>query len=91
MHVSLWASSRFLWIVSACGPSLPLSTPHADAGMLQCTETFEVGPVDVGGAYVGGTQDRILRVADELGIETYPVHKAGKNIVEVCCCRCSHQ
>ena len=33
---------------------------------------------DVGGAYVGPSQDRILRVAEEFGIETYPVFVEGE-------------
>jgi len=33
--------------------------------------------VDVGGAYVGPTQDRILRVAKELSIPTYKVFTQG--------------
>ncbi|XP_015746824.2 amine oxidase [flavin-containing] A-like [Python bivittatus] len=34
----------------------------------------QVKYVDVGGAYVGPTQNRILRLAKELGIETYKVN-----------------
>ncbi|CAH2220360.1 amine oxidase [flavin-containing] A-like, partial [Pelobates cultripes] len=34
----------------------------------------EVQYVDVGGAYVGPTQNRILRVAKELGLQTYKVN-----------------
>ena len=30
--------------------------------------------MDVGGAYVGPTQDRLLRMAREVGVTTYPVH-----------------
>ena len=37
---------------------------------------------DLGGAYVGPTQNRILRVAKELGIQTYKVYNEG-NIVEL--------
>jgi len=33
---------------------------------------------DVGGAYVGPTQDRILRVARNLGVETYKVYTKGR-------------
>jgi len=56
-----------------------------------CTETFEIPksskdddddedrslPVDVGGAYVGPTQDRILRIAKNLSVPTYKVHSQG--------------
>lgn len=31
--------------------------------------------VDLGGAYVGPTQNRILRLADEFGIKTYLTHE----------------
>lgn len=34
----------------------------------------QVKYVDVGGSYVGPTQNRILRLAKELGIETYKVN-----------------
>lgn len=37
--------------------------------------------VDVGGAYVGPTQDRILRIAKELSIPTYKVFTEGMYIV----------
>ena len=36
--------------------------------------------VDLGGAYVGPTQNRILRVAKELGIETYKVYNEGNTV-----------
>jgi len=36
---------------------------------------------DVGGAYVGPSQDRILRIAKSLGIETYPVYIDGNSII----------
>ncbi|XP_064007959.1 amine oxidase [flavin-containing] A-like [Pogoniulus pusillus] len=37
----------------------------------------KVNYVDVGGAYVGPTQNRILRLAKELGVETYKVNVDG--------------
>ena len=36
--------------------------------------------VDLGGAYVGPTQNRILRVAKELGTETYKVYNEGNTV-----------
>jgi monoamine oxidase len=50
---------------------------------VQCSETHNGVHVDVGGAYVGGTQDRILRMADAFGVDTFPVHKSGLNVMEV--------
>ena len=38
-------------------------------------------PVDVGGAYVGPFQNRILRLAREFGIQTYRIDNKGKNIL----------
>ena len=35
---------------------------------------------DLGGAYVGPTQNRILRVAKELGVQTYKVYNEGKTV-----------
>uniref|UniRef100_A0A8C0ZFN5 monoamine oxidase n=1 Tax=Cyanistes caeruleus TaxID=156563 RepID=A0A8C0ZFN5_CYACU len=43
----------------------------------------KVNYVDVGGSYVGPTQNRILRLAKELGVETYkvyPLHNTKKVI-----------
>uniref|UniRef100_A0A8C8BAU0 Amine oxidase n=1 Tax=Otus sunia TaxID=257818 RepID=A0A8C8BAU0_9STRI len=40
----------------------------------------QVNYVDVGGSYVGPTQNRILRLAKELGIETYKVNVEGHMI-----------
>ncbi|XP_063161330.1 amine oxidase [flavin-containing] A-like [Candoia aspera] len=41
----------------------------------------QVKYVDVGGAYVGPTQNRILRLAKELGIETYKVNVRGDTLL----------
>lgn len=35
---------------------------------------------DLGGAYVGPTQNRILRVAKELGVQTYKVYNQGNTV-----------
>ncbi|PKU45344.1 amine oxidase [Limosa lapponica baueri] len=40
----------------------------------------KVNYVDVGGSYVGPTQNRILRLAKELGVETYKVNVEGHMI-----------
>lgn len=36
--------------------------------------------VDLGGSYVGPTQNRILRLAKELGLETYKVNEVERLI-----------
>ena len=39
--------------------------------------------VDVGGAYVGPTQNRVLRLAHSLGVKTEPVYAQGKSVLSV--------
>jgi monoamine oxidase len=38
--------------------------------------------VEVGGQWVGPTQDRVLALARELELETFPTHTAGENLIE---------
>jgi monoamine oxidase len=48
----------------------PLGDPYGDA------------VVDLGGQWVGPTQHRLLALARELGVETFPMHVAGENVIE---------
>ena len=38
-------------------------------------------PVDLGGTFVGPTQDEVLKLAKELGCETVPTYNHGKNLI----------
>lgn len=38
--------------------------------------------VEVGGQWIGPTQDRLAALARELGLETYPTHGVGKHVIE---------
>ena len=38
------------------------------------------GVIEAGGAFVGPTQDRILRLADDLGVKTFKEYAAGENV-----------
>ena len=38
--------------------------------------------VEVGGQWIGPTQDRLARLARELGVETFPTHAEGYNLLE---------
>src|ERR1700733_14398665 len=38
-------------------------------------------PVDMGGAFVGPTQDAVLALAAELQIPTVPTYNTGKNVI----------
>ena len=48
-------------------------------GRTHTLENKEVKYVDLGGSYVGPTQNRILRMAKHLGVETYKVYADGKD------------
>jgi monoamine oxidase len=39
--------------------------------------------VEMGGQWVGPTQDRLLALAGELGIETFPTYHEGRNLLEL--------
>lgn len=47
-------------------------------------------PVDVGGAYVGPTQNALLQLAEEAGVRTYTVHKEGINVLDLDGHRATH-
>ncbi len=48
------------------------------------TEQLPNGPwVDLGGQWIGPTQDHILELVAEFGIPTFPTHTAGHNLLEV--------
>jgi monoamine oxidase len=38
--------------------------------------------VEVGGQWIGPTQDRLAALARELGVETFPTHTDGQNLIE---------
>jgi monoamine oxidase len=38
--------------------------------------------VEVGGQWIGPTQDRLAALASELGVATFPTHGAGDNVIE---------
>jgi monoamine oxidase len=38
--------------------------------------------VEVGGQWIGPTQDRLAALARELGVETFPTHMEGQNLIE---------
>ncbi|MCV7358827.1 flavin monoamine oxidase family protein [Mycolicibacterium fluoranthenivorans] len=46
------------------------------------TTTIAGVPVDLGGTFVGPTQDAVLTLAAELGCETVPTHSRGKNLID---------
>ena len=55
-----------------------LEARHRVGGRTHTLENNEVKYVDLGGSCVGPTQNRILRMAEQLGIETYEMDVLGK-------------
>ena len=45
------------------------------------TTTIAGTPVDLGGTFVGPTQDAVIALAKELGCETVRTHSRGKNLI----------
>jgi monoamine oxidase len=45
------------------------------------TATIAGVPVDLGGTFVGPTQDAVVALAAELGCDTVPTHSRGKNLI----------
>jgi monoamine oxidase len=45
------------------------------------TTTIANTPVDLGGTFVGPTQDAVIALAKELGCETVPTYSRGKNLI----------
>ncbi len=39
--------------------------------------------VEVGGQWIGPTQERIAALAAELGVDTFPTHDAGRHLIEI--------
>ncbi|XP_068121702.1 amine oxidase [flavin-containing] B-like [Hyperolius riggenbachi] len=56
---------------------LVLEAQNRVGGRTHTIRNKEVQYVDVGGAYVGPTQNRLLRMAKELGVQTYKVYLNG--------------
>jgi monoamine oxidase len=52
-------------------------------GRLLNAELGDGKVVEVGGQWVGPTQHRVLALASELGVETFPTHARGDNLVEI--------
>ena len=50
-------------------------------GGRSATTTIAGTPVDLGGTFVGPTQDAVLALAAELGCKTVPTYSRGKNLI----------
>jgi monoamine oxidase len=55
---------------------------RARAGGRIYTEHMDDGtPLDLGGQWIGPTQDRAIALAKEMGVDTFPTHTAGENLL----------
>jgi monoamine oxidase len=46
-------------------------------------ETADGTPIELGGQWVGPTQDRMYELIAELGLETFPTHNRGQTVVQL--------
>jgi monoamine oxidase len=61
---------------------LVLEARHRVGGRLLNEPLGDGVVVEVGGQWIGPTQDRIAALAREVGVETFPTHGAGENVIE---------
>jgi monoamine oxidase len=70
--------------VAAGGASVVvLEARNRVGGRLHSEPLGDGKQVEVGGQWVGPTQDRVLELARELRVETFPTHVAGSNMLEL--------
>lgn len=62
--------------------ALVLEARNRVGGRLESIEIGEGNWVDVGGQWIGPTQERIAALARSFGAETFPTYAAGENVVE---------
>ena len=55
---------------------------HRVGGRVLNHDLGEGKVVEVGGQWIGPTQDRLAELARELGVETFPTHAEGFNLIE---------
>ena len=70
-------------VIAAGHTAVVLEARDRVGGRLLSVEIGDGKILDVGGQWVGPTQDRVLALARELGIETFSTHTDGENLVEL--------
>lgn len=66
---------------SAAGLSTVVLEGSDRVGGRLLTRRFDGIPLEMGGQWVGPKQRRVLRLAEELGVETFPVYDAGRTVL----------
>ncbi len=69
--------------LAARGHSVTVFEARDRVGGRTLTVPMAGGVVDLGGQWVGPTQDRVLALTRELGVETYPQYDDGRKILEL--------
>ncbi|MFD4402481.1 flavin monoamine oxidase family protein [Nocardia sp. NPDC058499] len=70
-------------LVRAGSDVLVLEARDRVGGRLLNAELPGGSPIEVGGQWVGPTQHQVLTLIEELGLQTYPTHTAGRHIAEL--------
>jgi monoamine oxidase len=68
-------------LVAAGRSVLVLEARDRVGGRVLNVETSDGTPLELGGQWVGPTQDRVLALARQLGLETFPTYDEGDNVV----------
>lgn len=74
------AAARWL---EAAGRSVVVLEARERVGGRTLTRELEGHAVDLGGQWIGPTQDRVAALARALGIETYAQHERGRKVMEL--------
>lgn len=70
-------------IAGAGAEPIVLEARDRVGGRLLNEEIGEGKVVEVGGQWIGPTQERIAALAAELGVETFPTHDEGRHLLEI--------
>jgi monoamine oxidase len=69
--------------LEAAGRTVVVLEASERVGGRTLTRELEGYAVDLGGQWIGPTQDRVAALANELGIETYAQHERGRKVMEL--------
>lgn len=66
--------------IAAAGRSVHVLEARDRVGGRTYTVPFAGGPIDLGGQWIGPGQDRVIALARELGVGTFPQHHGGRKV-----------
>ncbi|MDT5013829.1 MAG: monoamine oxidase [Mycobacterium sp.] len=68
-------------VLTSMGHEVVVLEGRDRVGGRSCTATIAGVPVDLGGTFVGPTQDEVLKLAADLGCQTVPTYDDGYNLI----------